>query len=260
MNPEETMVEENFDNEVADDALPEGVVEDTDESEEDLELILDEEEAEAQEPAEETKQPVQQASEPGWIKKRVNDAVEKALARERANIQAEYDAKYAPLMERMLEMDAQELVRSGKVKDLETAKELVRYRNNQPAAARPAETQPRNAQGQFASKDDVATTARIDMLKHQADAIRAKGGPDVIAEFQKNPEIKNKVIRGEMDFHDVADYLNNQKPSGKRPPSPMRSPNGVNGTTPVDFASMSDKQFERIEKRIQEEGVRYRLR
>ena len=261
MEPNETMVEnEDLDTEV-DDTLPEEVVEEETDESEDLADFTDSEE----EPAEEKPEPAktQGTSEPGWIKKRVGEAVDKALARQRLEMQAEreairaeYEAKYAPLMERMLEMDAQELVRTHKVGDIETARELVRLRNNQPAPA-PKVEQPRQANGQFAPKEDPATSARIDMLKHQAARIKENSKIDVLKEFSENEEIKMKVIKGEMDFYDVADYMRKQKPS-KRPPSPMRSPNGASGHNPNAIETMSDEQFARMEKRISE-GARIRL-
>ena len=119
------------------------------------------------------------------------------------------------------------------------------------------QSQPRNDQGQFAPKEDPATKAQIDMLSHQADAIKAKYGIDVISEFNRDNEIKQKVINGEMDFYDVADQMRNAKT--KKPPAPMRSPNGASGQNPNAIDSMSDEQFERLEKRIKE-GARYRLK
>lgn len=239
MELDETMVEE-VDNTVEDDTLPEGIVEEADESEEITESELEEEIA----PAEEPEKPVQKATEPGWIKRRVNEAVEKALAKERAAMQAEYDAKYSPLMERMIEMDARELVRNGTVKDLETAKELVRYRQNNPQPV-----QPRNERGQFAPKEDAGTTARINMLKHQAAVIMERRGIDVVKEFNTNPKIKNAVIAGEMDFYDVAETLSKPK---KKPPAPMRTPNGATTDEPVNAIDlMTDEQFAKLEKRIQ---------
>lgn len=255
MNPEETMVEENLDTGATDDTLPDEVVEEETDESEDLASFTDEEEEPAEE---EPEQPAQQASEPGWIKKRVEKAVAKAIEQTRAEMQAMFDQQMAPIREKMIEDEAQELVRSRKVSDIETARELVRLRNGQaaPAAEQPKQ-QPRNANGQYAPKEDPATSARIDMLRHQADKIKGSGGPDVIAEFQNNEEIKKKVIKGEMDFYDVADYLKNQKPS-RKPPAPVRSPNGASGQNPNAIESMSKEQFARMEKRIKE-GARIRL-
>lgn len=243
MEFEETMVEETEVTE-ADDTLQE-VTEETDESEESLDSAIGEEQ-----PAEETAEPEPQATEPGWIKKRVEKAVTKAVAQALAQQQAEFDRQMAPLRAKLIEDEAQELVRSKKVLDIETARELVRLRNGQPAVE---SEQPRQANN--APKDDPATTARISMLRHQADRIRENKGPDVIAEFQSNPEIKKKVISGEMDFYDVAAEMKSPK---KKPPAPMRSPNGASGTNPNAIEAMSKEQFARMEKRISE-GARIRL-
>ena len=260
MDFEETMVE-NVDDTPADDTPEEEFVEETDESEEDLGDF-----AEAGEPAEEEPQQKEQSQgtgdEPGWFRKRWDKEVGKLTEKIRNEIRGEYEAQMAPIRAKMMEDEAQELVRSRKVTDIETARELVRLRNGQPAAAPKAEqpqAQPRQANGQFASKEDPAVSARIEMLRHQADNIAKRGGPDVRKEFTENEEIKQKVISGEMDFYDVADYLKEQKPSRKRPPSPMRSPNGASGQSPNAIESMTDEQFARMEKRISE-GARIRLR
>lgn len=256
MDFDETMVENEFgDEEAVDSELPEGVVEEDSSGEEDIESLIADEEAPAEEAPEEGPKDTG-TKEPGYVKQRI----EKALARQ----QEEFDRRMAPIMERLLEMDAKELVASGKVKDLELARELVRLRQGMPAARTEADgsdkgsVPQRNEKGQFVSRDDAETTTRISMLKHQAERIKARGGPDVIAEFQDNEDIKKRVIAGEMDFYDVADEMKNRKP-GRKPPSPMRSPNGASGVNPNAIDSMSDEQFARLEKRIQE-GARIRIR
>lgn len=260
MDPNETMVEE-MDTEVAgDDALQEDLVEESDDSQS-IESALDEEETNAQ-PAEEEPQE-KGASEPGWIKKRVDKAVQKAIAETEARMQAMFDAQMAPIREKLLEDEANKLVKNGTVKDLETAKELVRYRQGQSPA--PAQTQgegqPRNEKGQFTSEPerDPAIQAQIDMLQHQADRILDGGGPDVIEAFRNDPDIKEKVIRGEMDFYDVAEYLEDMQEQRRKPPAPMRSPNGASGSEKSTIASMSDEQFEKFEKKVSS-GVRYSVK
>lgn len=201
--------------------------------------------------------------EPGYVKGRVEKAVNKTRTemqaqfdQQIANIRAEYEAKFAPLMDRMLEMDAQDLVKSGQVKDIELAKELVRLRNGQPAQEPKAE-QPRQANGQFAPKTDPATNAVVSMLEHQAETIKENLGIDVTVEFMNNPEINAQVKSGRMDFYDVARYMQAKK---KVPPSPVRSPN--NGTVvqnPNAFDNMTPEQFARLQKRL-EEGARFGLK
>ena len=262
MNPEETMVETGMDNAPADDALEEGIVEEEGEPEESLEAAIGEEVSSADEESQED-QP-QGTSEPGWIRKRIDKAVSKAVRETEERMTAQFEQRMAPLMEKMLDDEARAMVQSGAVKDIELAKELLRYRQGRDPGSVPVadgsdkgSVPQRNAKGQFTSNEDAATSARIEMLKHQADRIKAAGGPDVIAEFQNNAEIKQKVISGEMDFHDVADEMRSRKP-GRRPPSPMRSPNGASGQNPNAIESMTDEQFRRLEKKIAE-GARIRL-
>ena len=257
------MVEENFNEAVEDDtSLDDFVEEEEDESEEEAlpeeELEIPDEEPEEEE-AEEPEEP-QPKSEPGWIKQRVQKAVDKAVAQALAAQQEQFNKQMAPIIAKMQEDEAQELVTSRKVNDIKIARELVSLRRGQAATEPPVTEQPRNEQGQFVSKEQIANNAKIeakvDMLAKQAKKIKANGGPDVMELFDKDPEIRQKVSDGEMDFYDVADMM---KKSKKKPPTPSRSPNGASNITANAFANMSSKQFERMERKL-EEGVRYTMR
>ena len=166
MDFEETAVNEATE---AEDSLPEGLVEDTGETEEELETVLTDEADEGnQEEAEADKGGSEGRKEPGYVQGRISKAVEKAVAETEARFTAQMqalEAKYAPIRERLLEMDARELVKKGDVKNIEIAMEVVRARQGLPP--QPAEDsksdQPRQANGQFASKDSVsADNARIE--------------------------------------------------------------------------------------------------
>ena len=249
-------------NEAAEDEVLDEVVEEEPE-EESVDLASALEEAGADEQSGEDDRQEQQnqgtRSEPGYVRSRIDKAVARAIAETEARMQAKFDQQMAPYKEQMIAFEAQELVRTGKVKDLETAKELVRYRQGQPAQQEQPQQQPRNAQGQFAPKqteDDPGTSARIDMLQHQAGKIKEQRGIDVIAEFQKNEEVKKKVVSGEWDFYDVADAMSQPK---KKTPAPMRSPNGASGYQLNAIDTMSDEQFEKLEKKVSG-GARISLR
>ena len=227
------------------------------EEEEDISESLDSLNGEEDEPAEE--QPKSQGtSEPGYVQKRID----KALARERENIRAEVmaqvEAQYAPIRDRLLEMDAKELVRQGEFKSVERAKEYLQLKQgiSPTATEKPAE-QPRQQNGQFAPKQDPVIQAKIDMLAAQADKIKAKTGLDVISVFDKNPDIKDAVVNGEMDFYDVAEQMKGQQK--RRPPAPTRSSNGASGQSPNAIDTMSDEQFARMERKIRE-GARFTLK
>lgn len=253
MDYEENMAEQ------AEAATEEESFEDADlaEEEEDTSESLDsftEEEA----PTEEEQPKTQGTSEPGWFQKRWDKNVGKLTAQIRDEVRNEYEAQIAPLRERLLEMDAKELVKSGEFKSLDRAKEYLQLKQGitPQAESKPAE-QPRNEKGQYAPKEDPATTERINMLAHQADTIKTRTGVDVMAEFSSNPEIKNKILSGEIDFYDVLDQM--KSTPRRKPPAPARSSNGASGQSPNAIETMSKEQFARLEKKISE-GARYSLK
>lgn len=258
MDFEENMAEEI--SEQGEDLLPEELTEEPEETGEDLDSLNEDEEKTAEEEPEEAPKA---KAEPGYVQKRISKAVDKARAEMQAEFSAQMEAlkaQYAPIQERLMEMDAQELVKSHKCGDIETARELVRLRQGQPAKAADS-PQPRDEQGHFVSKEDRAVSdriqGRIDALKHQAERIKAAGGPDVIAEWKSNKDVQKKVMSGEMDFYDVAEQM--KQASKRKPPAPTRSPNGASGTQLNAISAMSSEQFARLEKRISE-GARYTMK
>ena len=255
MDYEENMVDiEDTDQEAAEEeAFTE---DDLSEEEEESAESLDSLNGEEEKPAEEQPK-AQGTSEPGYVQKRID----KALARERENIKAEVmaqmEAQYAPIRDRLLEMDAKELVRQGEFKSIERAKEYLQLKQGITPTVTQQPAQPRQANGQFAPKQDPATTAKIDMLSHQAYKIKAETGLDVIEVFSSNKEIKDKIVNGEMDFYDLAKQMQSQ--TKRKPPAPSRSRNGASGqTAPNAIDTMSDEQFERMERKISQ-GARYKL-
>jgi hypothetical protein len=247
MDFEETMVDEV--------EMPEEFVEEEDSEEEDVEEFIDEDSTEEAE--EQPEEPKAKAQEPGYVQKRIDKALRQQRDSMRAEIMAEVEAQYAPIRDRLLEMDAQELVRSGEFKSIERAKEYLQLK--QGVTPREPEGQLRNEQGQFMSQNQAIemarTEERIEMLKQQAADIKEETGLDVIAEWNRNPEVKKAVMDGEMDFYQVAKQMQGRK----RPPSPTRSPNGVNGVGPQSITSMSDAQFKKLDKML-DQGVRFTIK
>lgn len=232
--------------------LEEGIQEEPQDDSLDIADVLNDSE---EQPGEEEPQGTSGQKEPGYVRSRIDKAVAKAIAETEARMQANFEQQIAPYREHMLEMEAQDLVRTGKVKDLDTARELVRYRQGQPQPER--QEQPRNEQGQYTSNQepsrDPATQARIDMLEYQAKKIKDQRGVDVIEEFRTNNKVKQKLVSGEWDFYDVADYMSGKN---KRAPAPMRSPNGASGANRTAIENMSDEQFDRLVRNVQG-GKRY---
>ena len=268
-DPNENMVNAELDDDDLDDDLEEVVDEvDDSEPEESLDSLTESKDEDGEEePAEQEKAPAG-TKEPGYVKRRIAEERAKWDASFEAKLNAALEERLAPFREKQIEMDAKELVASGVVKDLETAKELVRYRQEHgtvPVSTQKkqlaADMQPRDEKGQFTSRtvDDAVTSARISMLQHQADKIKAAGGPDVIAAYKNNEDIRQRIQSGEMDFYDVVEELKNQKPA-RKPPSPMRSPNGASGhNNPNAIDNMSDEMFDRMDANISK-GARYSLK
>lgn len=268
MEPNEVMTDEELDamiGDTEDEPDDSGVdlesffADDEDQPEEDEldEVIEEEEEGESgeQQPEQEKPGTSNSKKEPGYVQGRIEKAVKKATEELNAEWQARFDAVIKPLQEKQIEDEAQELVRSRKVGDIETARELVRFRKGQ-QQTQPSEApqaQPRQANGQFAPKQDPVISARIEILGHQADTIKAKTGIDVMAEFDRNPEIKKAVLSGEMDFYEVAEQIK-ARPQKRKPPAPIRHPNGASGQAARDINSLSDKQFDRLVKVVRERG------
>ena len=261
MEPNETFVDGNESFEAE---LPEGLIVETgDESDVSLDEVIDStiesEQANDEQPAE-TAPNAPKAKEPGYVKTRIAEALAKERESIRAEVQEEFNQRMAPILERLLIEDAKELVRQGEFKSLDRATEYLRMKQGMPAPA-DTEEQPRNSNGQFAPKQnasDAATQARIDMLKHQAESIKNRSGVDVIKVFNENPDIKKRVIAGEIDFYDVAEEVGSKKGS-RKPPAPMRSPNGAASDQQMNsFMSMSSEEFRKLEKRIQQGGLRIR--
>lgn len=216
---------------------------------EDIGEVVEVEEDDVSTPVEEVEQPEPQRAEPGYVKGRIEKAVAKAVADTRAEMEAQFEQRLktamAPILERQLNDEAKALVESGEFKNLERAKEYLQLKQGL------STEQPRNEQGQYAPKP---SQAKIDRLAAEADAVKAMTGIDVVGEMEKRPEVRRKIFSGELTFVDLAKQLQGRK----RPPAPMRSPNGASGNS-SSILSMSDAAFDRLEKRISE-GERFTLK
>lgn len=211
-----------------------------------------------QQPAAEANAPAEQPpkSEPGWIKMRVGAAVNKAVAEAEARIRAEYEAQMAPLREMQLEAEADKLVADGVVTDRAVALELARARKGMPAKANPPTptTPPRDEQGRFVAKpsepaDEVRL--RANMLIAQAENIKNATGVDVMALYNSDPDVREKIVSGEWDFTNV---LNAHKDAAPRTaPSPVRNANGL-GMGNVDIRGMSSEQFHKMNDFLEHGG------
>ena len=256
MDYEENMVDiEDTDQEAAEEeAFTENVTEEEEESAESLDSLNGDEA-----PAGKEQPKSQGTSEPGWFQKRWNKEVGKLTSQIRDEVRNEYEQQFAPIRDRLLEMDAKELVRQGEFKSIERAKEYLQLKQGiSPTVTqeKPAE-QPRQQNGQFAPKQDPVIQAKIDILAAQAEKLKQKTGVDLIEVMDSDPKIKDAIVSGKMDFYDLAEQMNGQMK--RKPPAPSRSPNGASGqTAPNAIDTMSDEQFERMERKLSP-GARYNL-
>ncbi len=202
-------------------------------------------------------------SEPGWMRKKMDAAVSKALQEQEARLRAEFAASLEPLRESMYERQADALVASGEIKSKETALKYVKAMAGIPSEPdHKPQTQPRTPDGRFASpqqaEPSAETKARAALLAAQAEKIKANRGLDVAQVFNTDPDVQEKIRSGEWDFYDVAEAMSQPR---RRVPSPVRSSNSAMGAAADTsaIANMSDAQFERLLKNL-DEGKVYDMR
>lgn len=203
--------------------------------------------------AEQQQQEAPPQKEPGWIKQRIGKAVEKAVAEAEARVTAQYEAMLAPIRESVLDRQAEDLVKSGEFKSLETAKEYVRLKGgivSAPAAEEDQQqkhtAQKRDEQGRFVS-NDAMTHARADLLAKQAEKIKARRGLDVMQAITADEDMKHRVLSGEWDFYDVAESMASPQHNA---PVPVRTSNGGTSPSAVSISGMTDDQFRRLQANL----------
>ena len=215
-------------------------VQETEEQHPGLEELLENSQDEAQTaPTEEVRLPKR---EPGWVRQRVDKAVQRAVQETEARMRAEFESTLAPIRESMLDREADQLVAAGEFKSKERATEYLRMKNGLPGAANtPAPQQP---------EVSPEVKVRANMLSKQAEKIKANHGYDVMGEFNSNPEVRQRILSGEWDFYDVAEQMSNGSGRQQRAPRLVRSPgsSGLSGNFSV--ADMSDAQFERLQANL----------
>jgi len=198
---------------------------------------------------EESQDEGQQKQDAGWFRQRIDKAVSKAVMEAEQRMAAKYESQLAEFAAERIERQAQELVRNGEFRSLDTAKEYLTLKSGrQPEKAVQAEEQPRQ------QETDPVIQARADLLAQQAHKIESSRGIDVMAAYNGDSEIQRKVASGEWDFYDVADYLAQKR----NPPSPARTSNGAH-TEKASIRNMTDKQFKALQDKIAH-GVKYNLR
>ena len=178
-----------------------------------------------------------ETKEPGYVKKRIEAAVQKDretyTEKIRAEIKSEYEKLIQPLLEERMERQADELVKEGEFKSKDRALEYLRLKSGHP------EIKPEKSEPKSEPKSDPAE-ARATLLMAQANAIKSATGVDVMEIYQNDPAIRQRILSGE-NFSDLAPEL-----VRKQPPSPVRTPNNAvpQRRTPMELSSDELKRLD----------------
>ena len=196
------------------------------------------------------------AQEPGWYAKR--------RAKDRADWEAENNAKMAPVLSQLAQLqeyrigvEADKLVASGKITDREMAMDYLRSKEGIPAPA--ATTPPRDERGRFTTQTPTApeipsdVQQRANELYAQAKTLQKFSGVDVLGVYRANPEYMERVNSGEWDMTDVlkASQTNPAQPASA--PPPVRSPNS-GGIGSANFRNMTAEQFHKVNEALSRGG------
>ena len=196
------------------------------------------------------------AQEPGWYAKR--------RAKDRADWEAENNAKMAPVLSQLAQLqeyrigvEADKLVASGKITDREMAMDYLRSKEGILAPA--ATTPPRDDRGRFTTQTPTApeipsdVQQRANELYAQAKTLQKFSGVDVLGVYRANPEYAERVNSGEWDMADVlkASQMNTAQPASA--PAPVRAPNS-GGIGSANFRNMTAEQFHKVNEALSRGG------
>lgn len=201
------------------------------------------------------------AQEPGWYAKR--------RAKDRADWEAENNAKMAPVLSQLAQLqeyrlgiEADKLVSSGKISDRDMAIEYLRNKEGIPAPTTAATTPPRDERGRFTSPNTPAPQTevpnevqqRANELYAQAKTLQKFSGVDVLGVYRSNPAYAEKVNSGEWDMADVLRASQEAAPAQQvRTPAPVRSSNG-NGIGSPNFMTMTSETFAKVNEELRKGG------
>ena len=198
--------------------------------------------------------------EPGWYAKR--------RAKDRADWEAENNAKMAPVLSQLAQLqeyrlgvEADKLVASGKISDRDMAIDYLRSKEGIPAPTTAATTPPRDERGRFTSTNTPApqtevpndVQVRANELFAQAKTLQKASGVDVLGVYRSNPAFAEKVNSGEWDMVDVLKAVQSAPEQTMRSPAPVRASNG-NGIGSANFMNMSSEAFAKVNEELRKGG------
>lgn len=246
---------ENFEESVQDDAVqapeennsPKGISE-----------FLDETEQEGEQPQD---RPAQQERMSGGIKGRLLDSERKGYDRGRSEAEAswqaekaQYEARLQKLTEYEIKEEAAKLAESEHI-SVALAERLLRAERGIPGNAQPMDTpqneQPRDAQGRFVSRSQQNDSdAYAQTLIEQAATVKRLTGQDLMALYNTDKNVQDRILNREVDFFGLAEEMRDQK---KMPPV-VRSSNGQT-VRHRSIADLTDEQFDELDRRVEQGAV-----
>lgn len=100
-------------------------------------------------------------------------------------------------------------------------------------------------------QEPIELQLRAHELIAQARTIQAVARVDVLALYNTDAEVRQKVLSGEWDFIDVWKTLQ----PAPTPPAPVRTANGGAGASAMNIGAMNDQQFTKLNELLKK-GVK----
>ena len=248
---------ENFEESVQDDAVqvpeettgPKGISEFLNET-------VEQEDTQSQD------RPAQQERVSGGIKGRLLDADRKGYDRGKSEAEAawqaekaQYEARIQKLMEYEIKDEAAKLAEQEHI-SVAIAERLIRAERGVPGSVQPetpkTDPQPRDAQGRFVSRSQDDSQEYAQTLLDQANTIKRLTGQDMMALYNSDKTIQDRILNREIDFYGLAEEMRDG--GQKRMPPVVRSSNGQTARH-RGIADLTDEQFDELDKRLEQGAV-----
>ena len=246
---------DNFEESVQDDAVQ--APEETGTQTQGISEFLNAAEQEGEQPQD---RPAQQERVSGGIKGRLLDSERKGYDRGKSEAEAawqaekaQYEARIQKLMEYEIKDEAKKLAEQEHISEA-IAERLIRAERGVPGSAQPTEptqsAQPRDAQGRFVSRTQDDSEAYAQKLLDQANTIKRLTGQDMMALYNSDKSIQDRILSREVDFYGLAEEMRGQK----QMPPVVRSANGQ-ANRHRSIADLTDEQFDELDRRLEQGAV-----
>ena len=195
----------------------------------------------------------------GGIKGRLLDADRKGYDRGKSEAEAawqtekaQYEARIQQLVEYEIKDEAKKLAAQENISEA-LAERLIRAERGMPGSVQPEvqqNSQPRDERGRFVSPKSDDANAYAQTLLDQANTIKRLTGQDMMALYNSDKSIQDRILSKEIDFYDLAEEMRTQK----RMPPVVRSANGQ-ANRHRSIADLTDDQFDELDRRLEQGAV-----